>query len=104
MRVKKQRVGEETAMTEEIETRIQKMDRSSLRREDFFKAAEILRNGGLVAFPTDFQKFVFPAVCLSFLLFPALFIRPLPYPLPTGGSIQQYHSRQPTPFYPDILL
>ncbi len=53
MRVKKQRVGEETAMTEEIETRIQKMDRSSLRREDFFKAAEILRNGGLVAFPTE---------------------------------------------------
>lgn len=36
-----------------METKIKKLDRSALKKEDFAEAVEILRSGGLVAFPTE---------------------------------------------------
>ena len=40
-------------MAEKITTKIQKIDRRALSREAFAEAVEILRGGGLVAFPTE---------------------------------------------------
>ncbi len=36
-----------------METRIKKLNRNALKKEDFAEAVEILRSGGLVAFPTE---------------------------------------------------
>lgn len=36
-----------------METKIKKLDRNALKKEDFVEAVEILRSGGLVAFPTE---------------------------------------------------